>query len=549
MEGWKSLDADAGDYSGHRLLADTYSALPRHEVARVSELLQALLLQPINITPVPVGMSEPSLFILEGAGPSESAFNEFNPLFNRNRLALQVSGAIGQESLFGDEVTVSGVWNRLSFSAGQFHYDTDGLRDNNQQDRDLYNAFVQAQLSPATSVQGEFRSEQTSSGDLFINFDPADFSRDRAVRQDTSTARFGARHAFNPRSLLIGSFYWQSQDFSFSETTVLEDITAREVTVRDTHGVTAEIRHLYRSHRFSLNSGAGYFRSERKRDETREFVFPEPLPGFTVSNQFTDNPEQTNAYVYTLVDLSRHVTLTAGASADFFRREFLSRNQFNPKLGIVWQPLFSTTVRASAVRTLNRAVVSSQTIEPTQVAGFSQLFADGEAEEARQYGVAVDHKFSDALFAGAAYTRRNLSLPVEFVDESGRTVQWLPRTDEFWRSYLYWAPQRHVSLSAEYFVERFDRREFSGDEAFLDVETRRFALGGRYFHDSGAIAHVQAVHVGQEGDFLIRGFPTGGKGQLLGCRCRRRLPTPEAFRPAHVRDQEPVRRAIQLPGH
>ena len=55
VEGWKSVDADPGDYSGHRLLADIYSALPRHEVARVSELLQSQLLQPINITPVPVG--------------------------------------------------------------------------------------------------------------------------------------------------------------------------------------------------------------------------------------------------------------------------------------------------------------------------------------------------------------------------------------------------------------------------------------------------------------------------------------------------------------
>ena len=54
-------------------------------------------------------------------------------------------------------------------------------------------------------------------------------------------------------------------------------------------------------------------------------------------------------------------------------------------------------------------------------------------------------------------------------------------------------------------------REFSGDEAFLDVETRRFALGGRYFHESGAIAHLKAVYVSQDGDFLIRGFPTAGK--------------------------------------
>jgi tetratricopeptide (TPR) repeat protein len=127
VEGWKSLDADPSDYSGHRLLADTYSALPLHEVARVSELLQAQLLAPISLTPVPAHLAETDLFILERAGPNAAGFNEFNPLFNRNRLALEASGALGQESILGDEVTVSGVWNRLSFSAGQFHYDSDGL--------------------------------------------------------------------------------------------------------------------------------------------------------------------------------------------------------------------------------------------------------------------------------------------------------------------------------------------------------------------------------------------------------------------------------------
>ena len=172
VEGWKSLEADSSDHAGHRFLADTYSALPRHSVARVSELLQAQLLQPVNLTPVSPRLAETDLFILDGSGPDAPAFNEFNPMFNRNRVAMQVSGAIGDEMVRGEEVTVSGVWNRLSFSAGQFHYGGDGLRINNDQDRDIYNVFVQASLSNATSVQAEFRAEDHQFGDLFVNFDP-----------------------------------------------------------------------------------------------------------------------------------------------------------------------------------------------------------------------------------------------------------------------------------------------------------------------------------------------------------------------------------------
>ena len=70
VEGWKSVNIDPRNYSAHRFLADSYSVLPRHEIARVSELLQSQLLQPINITPVQPQLAESNLLILEGAGPA-----------------------------------------------------------------------------------------------------------------------------------------------------------------------------------------------------------------------------------------------------------------------------------------------------------------------------------------------------------------------------------------------------------------------------------------------------------------------------------------------
>jgi tetratricopeptide (TPR) repeat protein len=204
VEGWKSVNTDPSNYSAHRLLADNYAALPRHEIARVSELLQSQLLQPINITPVQPNLGESNLLILEGAGPSDPSFNEFNPLFTRNRLALQASGVFGSNDTLGDEVTQSGVWGKYSYSLGQFHFETDGFRENNDLRRDLYTAFLQASISSNTSAQVEFRYSDQENGDLPLRFDPRNFFQFR-LATETQNYRIGLRHAFSLRSEMICS--------------------------------------------------------------------------------------------------------------------------------------------------------------------------------------------------------------------------------------------------------------------------------------------------------------------------------------------------------
>ncbi len=136
VEGWQSVNTDPTNFSAHRLLADSYSSQPRHEIARVSELLQSQLLQPLNLTPVQPQLAETDLFILENAGPSDAAFLEFNPLFTRNRLALQANALAGGNDTLGDDLVQSGVYNNWSWSAGQFHYETDGYQDNGDQNED-----------------------------------------------------------------------------------------------------------------------------------------------------------------------------------------------------------------------------------------------------------------------------------------------------------------------------------------------------------------------------------------------------------------------------
>jgi tetratricopeptide (TPR) repeat protein len=79
VEGYKSVNTDPTNHSAHRFLADSYAVRPRHEIARVSELLQSQLLQPTNITPIQPRLAESNQFLIAAQGPGALSFNEFSP--------------------------------------------------------------------------------------------------------------------------------------------------------------------------------------------------------------------------------------------------------------------------------------------------------------------------------------------------------------------------------------------------------------------------------------------------------------------------------------
>ena len=60
---------------------------------------------------------------------------------------------------------------------------------------------------------------------------------------------------------------------------------------------------------------------------------------------------------------------------------------------MTWNVLPKTTLRAAAFRTFKRTLLTDQTLEPTQVAGFNQFYDDQESTDAWVYGAAVDQKF------------------------------------------------------------------------------------------------------------------------------------------------------------
>jgi Tfp pilus assembly protein PilF len=493
VEGWQSVNADPADFSGHRFLADSYSALPRREIARVSELLQSQLLQPINIDPVQPHLAESNLFILNNAGPSDLSFNEFNPLFNRDRYALQLAGVAGGHGTLGDEVVVSTVQGKMSLSAGQFHYESDGWRENNDQRQSIYNLFAQYEISPKTSVQAEFRARDFNHGDLSQYFGTNNFLSTLRQNDDTRSVRLGFHHEFSPGSDLIGSTIYEHDNLSFSVPSPVVSFGVN--TGSDSYG--AELQYLYRSERFNLIGGAGYFFISRLDIATLDILIPPPPQTFVTPTR-TD-VHHKNLYLYSYINYPKNVTFTVGLSGDFYNdASGIDKNQANPKFGVTWNPFSNTTLRAAVFRTLRRTLLRSQTVEPTQVAGFNQFFDDLGATEAWNYGIGIDQKFFNNVYGGVEYSQRDLKSPI-FVGEIPKLEQFDGK-DRFGRAYLYWTPYKWIALKAEYQDERLDGNKLMFQAS--KVRTKRVPLGVSFFHPSGFIAMFRETYIDQNGDFL-----------------------------------------------
>jgi tetratricopeptide (TPR) repeat protein/opacity protein-like surface antigen len=500
VEGWKSVNVDPTNYSAHRFLADSYSVLPRHEIARVSELLQSQLLQPLNMTPIQPRLAEANLFQISAGGPTGPSFNEFNPLFNRDGVTLQTSGLVGSNDTYGGEGIVAGIYKQASFSVGGDHFSSDGFRPNNDQRDEIANAFVQGEISPETSIQGEYRYRNREQGDLQLRFFPDDFRPEERQTLETHTYRVGARHAFSPSSIVLGSFLYQYLDDTLRDRPPSPVVNSIDVAGKQ-HSAGGELQHLLRWRFIKVVSGAGYF--DVGGDDT--FITELDLDGAIVRDQqqLDRDLRHTNAYVYSYLDLLRNVTFTAGASADFVRGQSAveDRDQFNPKAGITWTPLPGTTLRAAVFRALKRTLITQQTLEPTQVAGFNQFFDDGNTTESWRYGGGLDQALTETLFGGVEYSQRDLQVPFQFAAPPNpvvvREADWKERLA---RTYLLWAPHPWLALRLEYLYEHFDRdRDFTFGVA--DVDTHRVPLGVGFFHPSGLSASVTGTYFNQDGTF------------------------------------------------
>ncbi len=279
--------------------------------------------------------------------------------------------------------------------------------------------------------------------------------------------------------------------------------------------------YIYRSPRVKVVAGAGYFKKIRTSSLVRTTEFAMEVPRFGSGSErhrqsASSEIKHTNLYLYAYIEPVQGPTLTLGASGDLFDETGTFRDDVEtptcaPSGSLpssrrrCWAKRISST-RSSvssvgprhperpcavpAFRTLKRTLVTDQTLEPTQVAGFNQFFDDLTATEAWVYGAAVDQKFSESGFGGVEYLERDMTSAVPYA--TGRFLIWTLTENADWkekigRLYLNGAPHPWVALRGGYVYEKFDRDDqFSA--GIQEVKTQSIPLGISFFHPSGWIS-------------------------------------------------------------
>ncbi len=480
-EATKSLSLDPSSYSAHRFLSDTYAGMPQHEIARASELLQSQLLQPININPVQPSQPLTDLSVVAGAGPAQAAFNEFTPLFARNGLQVTASGVAGNNNTFGNEVAVSAIHDRLSYSVGQFYSTTDGFRSNNDLDNQVYNGYIQYAFSPQLNLQAEYRQRATDYGDITQNFDPNDFSSSQKNDVDEQTGRIGLHYAPAPHSDILASLFYADRRNEFQ----VDDPFSVDARAKD-RGYQAETEYLYHVDKVNLVAGGGLYNIDVDQRTKLDFGF-----GPIVDPEDSQR-KQEKGFLYGNLRLPDSIQWTLGLSVDHFEEGDFDRNEVNPKVGLRWDATDWLQLRLAYFETLKPALVAQQTLEPTQVAGFNQFFDDFNGTEAKTYAAAIDVRPLRDVYGGVEYRHRDVNAPTT----TGSTTDTFKYHEDGYGAYLYWVVD-------EQWATNLQLRYQEVDSSFPDepkVKTFTVPVAVRYFNPNGLFAELGASYVHQDVD-------------------------------------------------
>ena len=491
IDGLRSVDANPSNHAAHRFLSDFYVSVPRQEIARDSELLQGQLLQPVSANPVVPHLSGDSRVFLFDTTLNRAGLNEYAAAYQADSANIKLDSVVGSRGTRAENLVISGLWNKLSYSVGYFGYETNGFRQNEDRNQRIANGFFQFEPISAFSVLAEYRDLHEVSGDTSrFFFDDQEYSPEFRLKFQPRIFRIGGRLNFTPTSTLL--FVGSTADQETNGNVGTDFVFRSKEKTR-----FAESRYLFQSSQFSFTLGAGHLRGT---DRSKQDFGPVTI----LDDEFKTTHK--NAYAYGTIIPRQEVTLNFGLSWDGYDDIEFNIRQFNPKLGITWEPRKGLQFRAVTLRTLKRRVISSQTLEPTQVSGFGQFYDDTNGTDSRLMGIGVDGAIGEHLFVGVESTSRKL--------KRGIGIQSNINDDHFQENstkvYAYFIATSRLALSLNYQFDHF-RGNPQGANSFRteNSKTHRFQTELKIFPSTNWSMALTATYRNQRGIFGFNDLQEG----------------------------------------
>jgi len=408
LEGTEALHRNPRDHAAHRLMADAYRLRPRHEIARASEQLQAQMRQPLIANPAPRRLGLSRLGDFPDAGPATPAPNEYSRLFTRRGFTSSVALGTGSRATHVAELQTNWLLTNTLVSADAYRFRTDGLGPNRDGERRTASLFLQRRLARGLSGQIELADVRNEGG--------ADrwplFERELYNEND----RFDDRR----RRTRLG-LTWRDPEHG-------------ELYLSHDRGVL--VRHLEKK----VDSGFRRLETDSHHSELQHATgagSTERVLGLSYSDQQTksrcddvvDTSRVEHAVAYGYLYPTWHLRdgtrldYTIGAGLDDLDLDGAHRRLLSPKLGLTVER-GRYRLRGAVARTVRRTLATDRTLEPTQVAGFSQLYDDPAGTVSTLSGLGAGIRLGPAerspdrdLHLDAELVHRHLDTPTRPADE------------------------------------------------------------------------------------------------------------------------------------
>lgn len=510
LNGWDAIRRDPTNSEGHRLLADKYAGNSRYESARASELLQSQLWQPLSAYPLQPQLSEANIVVVEGNGPQRPSFNEYHSLFTEDSVYGMANGYLGSDNTWGDDLVGSFLAGPVALSLGQYHYESDGWRENADQQQDIYSGLVQWQVVPGTSLQAEVRQFEWERGDLAV---PLVGGADESYRSDLErdSYRFGIRHELDVTSAILVSASRQN----VSELQKFEPQLGTSLVVEsESDPQTLELQYVSHGSYGQLVAGVGGQQSDELLDTVgseQDFVY------FLQTDKL--DYDVFSGYVYYGSPAIRDFSVNLGVDFDRYSDDRVSRielfgepvleqheserDQWSPKLGVAWKMNEDLLLRLAAFRTYKKSLVGSATLQPTQVMGFNQLYDDPNGADAKNYAFALDGKFGKANYGFGVLNHR-----YDYRRVGGGDDPLYPK--EFMQNfYLNSALTSRLVLGWElsHFDTDFDILDNEVD-SYRTMDSIRSPLFAHYFLSSHWSLYAQSTYYNQKVEWSVEDLDT-----------------------------------------
>lgn len=521
IEAIKSITEDYGNFSAHRLLADSYSSILDAE-ANLSEKRIADLMAPLSF----------NLFNSIGEQPS---FGDYNAMFDKKetRQGARLEWNSNRDQI-GGEIVSSGKgedWGYLAsyqpyYMSGSHHKafsGTNTFRTALQYEPTVDDRFIVDGTFTMTDVEGPRNadySEDVHIGTVRLGYNRRISSAWRWLTQaeiarDRELVSFDTQR--NTDLVVAGQGDIVPAGLDLSQAT-------RDRIQRNS--ISSQL--LFNSKFLDSVAGAEALYADTSRREFSSVYGFSDAPDKSVQGDLTSSSSGSltsgQVYEYLSLKVPRTANLTLGLAATSVQQDLTEVPPFKdgenletavtPKIGLVLTPTKWLTTRAAYFESLSRKPVLEDltSLEPTLVGGINQRFNDLSGAYSRNLGFGLDVKDSNLIYAGAQYTHRNVRESFGDVSDltsfDGANLASLePTSHGFYDSYsesdlLRGYINTVLSPQSVFTSETLNQWYHDRSDSNYNVNTQRHRFGYKRFFGKHLSLGVQATYRDQSAGYI-----------------------------------------------